>query len=99
MRPKELVGGASSAAGADLLFAAGTDRAYSDGAHSCDFINKAFECLDGIGWKCAADVLPSVVDQMAAARGAKERTAWRRPFELIALCRRGGRVAQPIQRQ
>src|SRR6516164_8843959 len=79
-------GGASPAALADLLFAAETDRAYADGGHSFDFTNKAFECLDIIGWEHAADVLPSVVGQMAAARGAEERTAWRQPIDLIALC-------------
>ena len=82
--------GASPAALADLLFAAETDRAYADGGHSFDFINKAFECLDVIGWEYAADVLPSVVGQMAAARGAEERTAWRQPVDLIALCQRAG---------
>jgi hypothetical protein len=70
--------------------AAETDRAYADGGHSFDFINKAFECLDVIGWEYAADVLPSVVGQMAAARGAEERTAWRQPVDLIALCQRAG---------
>jgi hypothetical protein len=82
--------GASPAALADLLFAAETDRAYADGGHSLDFINKAFECLDVIGWEHAADVLPSVVGQVAAARGAEERTAWRQPVDLIALCQRAG---------
>jgi nitrite reductase/ring-hydroxylating ferredoxin subunit len=81
-----IAGGASPAALADLLFAAETDRAYADGGHSLDFINKAFECLDLIGWEHAAGVLPSVVGQMAAARGAEERTAWRQPVDLIALC-------------
>src|SRR5262249_46704974 len=71
---------------ADLLFAAETDRIYAGGGHSLDFINKAFECLDIIGWEHAADVLPSIVGQMAAARGAEERTAWRQPIDLIALC-------------
>jgi hypothetical protein len=85
-----IVGGASPAALADLLFAAETDRAFTDGGHSLDFINKAFECLDIIGWEHAADVLPSVVGQMAAARGAEERTAWRQPVDLIALCERAG---------
>jgi nitrite reductase/ring-hydroxylating ferredoxin subunit len=85
-----IVGGASPAALADLLFAAETDRAFADGGHSLDFINKAFECLDIIGWEHAADVLPSVVGQMAAARGAEERTAWRQPVDLIALCERAG---------
>src|SRR5580692_11363333 len=85
-----IAGGASPAALADLLLAAETDRAYADGGHSLDFINKAFECLDVIGWEQAADVLPSVVGQMAAARGAEERTAWRQPVDLIALCQRAG---------
>src|ERR1700751_5205006 len=42
------------------LSTAETDRAFADGGHSLDFINKAFECLDVIGWEHAADVLPSV---------------------------------------
>jgi len=85
-----IVGRATPAALADLLFAAETDRAYAGGGHSLDFINKAFECLDVIGWEHATDVLPSVVGQMAAARGAEERTAWRQPVDLIALCQRAG---------
>jgi hypothetical protein len=86
-----IAGGASPAALADLLFAAETDRAYAGGGHSLDFINKAFECLDLIGWDHAADILPSVVGQMAAARSAEERTAWRQPTDLIALCQRAER--------
>src|SRR6202007_615614 len=39
-----------------------------------------------IGWEHPADVLPSVVGQMVAARGAEEATAWRQPADLIALC-------------
>jgi nitrite reductase/ring-hydroxylating ferredoxin subunit len=83
-----IASGASPAALSDLIFAAETDRAYADGGHSLDFINKAFECLDVIGWEF---VLPSVVGQMAAARGAEERTAWRQPVDLIALCQQAGR--------
>jgi nitrite reductase/ring-hydroxylating ferredoxin subunit len=79
-------GGAEPAVLADMLFAAATDRPYADGGHSFDFINKAFECLDLIGWQHAPDVLPGVVGQMAAARGAEERTAWRQPVDLVALC-------------
>ena len=85
-----IAGYGSPAALADLLFAAETDRAYADGGHSLDFINKAFECLDVIGWEHAADMLPSVVGQMAAARGAEERTAWRQPIDLIARCQQAG---------
>jgi len=31
-----------------------------------------------------------VVGQMVAARGAEERTAWRQPIDLVALCQRAG---------
>jgi hypothetical protein len=31
-------------------------------------------------------VLPTVVGQMAAARGAEESTEWRQPVDLVALC-------------
>ena len=78
--------GASPATLADLLLAANTDRAFADGGHSLDFTNKAFECLDLIGWKHANAVLPTVVGQMVAARGADELTAWRQPVDLTALC-------------
>ncbi|HMD65240.1 MAG TPA: hypothetical protein VKG22_01160 [Stellaceae bacterium] len=40
---------------------------------------------DRIGWEHAAAILPSVVGQMAAAQGSKERTAWRQPADLIDL--------------
>jgi hypothetical protein len=66
--------------------AAETDRVFADGGHSLDFINKAFECLDLIGWRHATDVLPLVIGPMAAARGADESTQWRQPVDLVALC-------------
>jgi len=69
-----------------MLFTAATDRVFAAGGHSIDFINKACECLDLIGWEHAADVLPSVVGQMVAARGADETTAWRHPIDLVRLC-------------
>lgn len=78
--------GAPPAALANLLFAAATDRAFADGGHSLDFINKACECLDLIGWEHADAVLPTVAGQMVAARGAEETTAWRHPVDLAALC-------------
>jgi hypothetical protein len=78
--------GARPAALADLLFAAETDRVFADSGHSLDFINKAFECLDLIGWQHAADVLPTVIGQMVAARGADESAEWRQPADLIVLC-------------
>ena len=64
---------------------AGTERIYADGGHVLDFVNKAFECLDLIGWEHAAAVLPSLIGPMVAARGAEESTAWRLPVDLLAL--------------
>jgi len=32
-------------------------------------------------------VLPTVIGQLAEARGADETTAWRQPVDLVALCR------------
>ena len=78
--------GLSPAALADALLGAETERAFADTGHSLDFINKAFECLDLIGWEHAAALLPTVVGQMVAARGAEESTAWRQPVDLVALC-------------
>ncbi len=71
---------------ANMLLAAVTERTFADTGHLLDFINKAFECLDLIGWQHAASVLPTVVGQMVAARGAEESTAWRQPVDLVALC-------------
>jgi nitrite reductase/ring-hydroxylating ferredoxin subunit len=81
-----IAAGISPALLADALLAAATERAFADSGHSLDFINKAFECLDIIGWQHAAAVLPTVVGQMVAARGAEESTAWRQPLDLVALC-------------
>jgi len=85
-----IAAGVSPAMLADALLAAATERAFADSGHSLDFINKAFECLDLIGWENAPTVLPSVVGQMVAARGAEESTAWRQPVDLIALCEQAG---------
>jgi nitrite reductase/ring-hydroxylating ferredoxin subunit len=81
-----IAAGVSPAVLADVLLAAATERAFADSGHSLDFINKTFECLDVIGWEHAAALLPTVVGQMVAARGAEESTAWRQPIDLVALC-------------
>ena len=81
-----IASGLSPAMLADILLAAETERVFADTGHSLDFINKAFECLDLIGWEHAAAVLPTVVGQMVAARGAEESTAWCQPVDLVALC-------------
>jgi hypothetical protein len=85
-----IAGSISPAVLADALLAAETDRAFADAGHSLDFINKAFECLDLIGWEHASALLPTVVGQMVAARGAEESTAWRQPVDLISLCEKAG---------
>jgi hypothetical protein len=81
-----IVSGFSPAVLADMLLTAVTQRAFADTGHSLDFINKAFECLDLIGWEHATALLPTVIGPMVAARGAEESTAWRQPVDIIALC-------------
>ena len=81
-----IAAGLSPAVLADALLSAGTERAFADTGHSLDFINKAFECLDLIGWEHASALLPTIAAQMVAARGAEESTAWRQPIDLVALC-------------
>lgn len=75
--------GASDADLADLMGAAVTDHLYLDGGHTLDFLNKAFELLDRIGWDQAGDVLPSMVRQICGARRAEEINAWRHPIDLV----------------
>lgn len=81
-----IVAGLSPAVLADALLSAVTGRTFADTGHALDFINKAFECLDLIGWEHASAMLPTIVAQMVTARGAEESTAWRQPIDLVALC-------------
>jgi nitrite reductase/ring-hydroxylating ferredoxin subunit len=78
--------GATPAELAAMLLTAVTDRTFADGGHALDFINKACECLDLIGWQEAAAVLPTVAGQLVAARGGEEQNAWRHPLDLVSLC-------------
>ncbi len=73
------------AALADILAAAATDHYYLDGGHTLDFINKACELLDLIGWNQAATVLPSLVPVLAASRRSEELNTWRHPMDLVEL--------------
>ncbi len=70
---------------ADMLFAAVTDHYYLDGGHSIDFINKAFELLDLIGWQHAATLLPSIIPGITAGMRMEEVSSWRTPVDLIEL--------------
>lgn len=77
--------GASIGELAELMLAAATDHYYLDGGHTVDFINKAFELLDRIGWGNADKILPSLVSQLCQAQRSEEENAWRNPIDLIAL--------------
>ncbi|MDQ3523499.1 MAG: Rieske (2Fe-2S) protein [Chloroflexota bacterium] len=70
---------------ADMLASATTDHAFLDGGHTLDFVNKACELLDLIGWRHAATILPSVTPVIASSTRSEELNSWRRPIDLIAL--------------
>jgi nitrite reductase/ring-hydroxylating ferredoxin subunit len=71
---------------AGMLVAAATDHRYLDSGHRIDFVNKAFEALDAVGWDRADEVLPSLVPGLASADRAEERSSWRQPTDLAGLC-------------
>jgi nitrite reductase/ring-hydroxylating ferredoxin subunit len=79
-------GGSAPAELAEIMLLAATDRVYADGGHCLDFINKAFELLEHLGWQHASTILPTTTGLLTAARGAEESNAWRHPVDLIALC-------------
>ena len=72
---------------AEMMVTAATDHFYLDGGHVVDFINKAFELLDRIGWEHAAGVLPSLIPQLSRAQRSEEQNSWRSPVDLVALLR------------
>lgn len=69
----------------DLLFGAVSNRIFANGGHMLDFLNKAFELLDHIGWEMADEVLPTLTSQWADSRGGEEEGAWRDPIDLVGL--------------
>ncbi|MBI3962580.1 MAG: Rieske (2Fe-2S) protein [Deinococcus sp.] len=70
---------------ADMLFAAATDHYYLNIGHVLDFINKAFEMLDHIGWEHAAQTLSSLTSQLAEAPRSEESNEWQHPVNLVDL--------------
>jgi len=70
---------------AGMLATAATDHAFIDGGHTIDFINKACELLDQIGWEHAATILPGLTPVLAASSRSEELNSWRRPVDLVAL--------------
>src|SRR5665811_808354 len=76
---------ASPAELADILASTTTDHAFLDGGHTLDFVNKACELLDLIGWRHAAEILPSLTPVIANSTRSEELNSWRNPVDLIAL--------------
>ena len=70
---------------AAATLAAVTDRYFADGGHALDFLEKAFEAVDLVGWERADVVLPSIVPVLTASLGREETDSWRHPVDLIAL--------------
>jgi nitrite reductase/ring-hydroxylating ferredoxin subunit len=66
----------------EMLAAAATDHRYLDTGHTFDFLNKATEALDTVGWDEADDVLASLVDGLASAERSEELSSWRQPVDL-----------------
>src|SRR4051812_15058472 len=73
---------------AGMMLAAATDHVFLDAGHTLDFTNKAFEALDHLGWDAAAQVLPTMVNQTAAAHRHEEDGTWRHPHDLASLVER-----------
>jgi nitrite reductase/ring-hydroxylating ferredoxin subunit len=80
-----IAGGHDEAPIATMLCAAVTDHVFIDEGHTIDFTNKAFECLEHIGWGRASEVLTTLVGQTASAQRHEEESAWRHPVDLAAL--------------
>jgi nitrite reductase/ring-hydroxylating ferredoxin subunit len=88
-------GGSTAAELAEIMLVAATDRVFADGGHCLDFINKAFELVEHIGWQHASAILPATVGLLTSARGAEESNAWRHPIDLISLCADAAHEAPP----
>jgi nitrite reductase/ring-hydroxylating ferredoxin subunit len=73
---------------AATTLAAVTDRYFADGGHALDFLNKAFEGVDRVGWPRADAVLPAIVPVLTASLGSEESDSWRHPVDLVALAER-----------
>ena len=77
--------GATDSQLAEMMLTAATDHYYLSGGHVVDFINKAFEALDRIGWQHAGELLTALVAQLSSAQRSEESNAWRSPVDLVTL--------------
>ena len=87
-----IAAGLSPAVLADALLAAETERAFADDGHSLDFINKAFECLDLIGWEHAS---VSAADRRRPDGGGPRRRGIDRMAPACRSCRALRRSGRP----
>lgn len=71
---------------AGILVSAATDHLYMNSGHTLDFINKAFETAEHLGWEHAGPILASTVQQITDATRSEERSAWRQPTDVAQLC-------------
>ena len=79
----------------DLLGSAATDHYYRDFSHVMDTLAKTVELLDMIGWSRSAEVLPTLVNQLARSTREEEGNSWRHPRRP---CRHGGSRDRPASR-
>lgn len=71
---------------AEILYSAATDHLYMNSSHTLDFINKAFETLDHIGWEHADSVLSATIPQITEGTRSEELSSWRQPIDVAQLC-------------
>lgn len=71
---------------AEVMVTAVTDHLYMDTGHTLDFINKAFETIDHLGWEHAGPILASTVPQITDASRSEEQSSWRQPIDVAQLC-------------
>ena len=82
-----IANGATETQVCDMMVAAATDHFYRDGGHTLDFINKAFELLERIGWEKADEVIPTLVGMLAGSSRAEEENRWRSPIDFVPVLR------------
>jgi hypothetical protein len=70
-----------------MVFGPIQERVYADGGHALDLSNKAFELLDFIGWECATEALPLIVEHLTESQSEEEQGTWRAPTDLVELIR------------
>ena len=72
---------------AEIMVTAATDHLYLNAGHTLDFVNKAFETLDHLGWdEHAGPVLASTVRQITDGTRSEELSSWRQPIDIAELC-------------